>query len=127
MRDSRRITLVVRGDESPSRPWDTSPAARDRILFVKAFSMLSFVMDHRSEDIERLLIDGGATAEEFLSLLSSLRGEFLGDVVFMRSGDSSFLSTTCRGNGRLLYSLKAADLQFYLETTGLLSRAAIAA
>jgi hypothetical protein len=126
MRDTRRITLVVRGAGTQSRPWDSSPEAMNRVLFVKALSMLSFVFDHRSEDVDRLLIDGTTTADEFLDLLASLPKEFLGDVVLMR-GDKSFISTVGRAEGRLLYALKGADLQFYLETTGLISKAAIAA
>jgi hypothetical protein len=121
MRDKRRTTLVVRGEETLARPWDTSPQAAHRILFVKAFSMLSFVLDHRSEDVDRILIDGSASADEFLALLSSLPKEFLGDVVLMRSDDKSFLSTTGRADGRLLYAMTAADLQFYMETLGLVA------
>jgi hypothetical protein len=98
----------------------------NRVLFVKALPMLSFALDHRSEDVERLLIDGDATADEFLDLLASLRKDFLGDIILMR-GDKSFISTVGRAGARFLYALKDADLQFYLETTGLVSKAAIAA
>jgi hypothetical protein len=126
MSDSRRITLVVRGAGTQSHTWDTSLNATNRILFVKALSMLSFVLDHRSEDVDRLLIDGAATADEFLDLLSSLPKEFLGDIILMR-GNKSFISTVGRAGGRLLYALKDADLHFYLEATGLVSKAAIAA
>jgi hypothetical protein len=126
MRDTRRITLVVRGAGTQSRPWDSSPEAMNRVLFVRALPMLSFALDHRSEDVDRLLVDGTTTADEFLDLLASLPKEFLGDVVLMR-GDKSFISTVGRAEGRLLYALKEADLQFYLETTGLVSKRAIAA
>jgi hypothetical protein len=127
MRDTRRITLIVRGAESLSRLWDASPKATSRILFVKALSMLSFVLDHRSEDVDRIVIDSAATADEFLDLLSILPKEFLGDVVLLRGGDKSFLSTEGRADGRLLYAMTASDLQFYLETLGLVSKAAKAA
>ena len=125
MRDTRRITLVVRGTGTLSRPWDSSPEATNRVLFVKALSMLSFVLDHRSEDVDRLLIDG-ATGDEFLDLLANLPKEFLGDIILMR-GDQSFISVVGRTGARFLYALKEADLQFYLETTGLVSKTAIAA
>ena len=126
MRDTRRITLVVRGAGTLSRPWDSSPEAMNRVLFVKALSMLNFALDHRSEDVDRVLIDGAATADEFLDLLASLPKDFLGDIVLMR-GDKSFISTVGRAEGRFLYALKDVDLQFYLQTTGLVSKAAIAA
>jgi len=127
MRDPRRITLVVRGAAAPSRPWDASPKAANHIIFVGAFPMLSFVLDHASQDVERLLIDGTATPAEFLELLATLPSTFLGDVLLVRDNENSFLSTTGRADGRLLYSLTQADLQFYLETLGLVTRAAVAA
>jgi len=128
MRDTRRTTLVIRGAQTPSRAWDTSNAAANRILFVKALCMLSFVLDHRSEDIDRIILDRAATADEFLELLASLPKEFLGDVVLGRIGDNSFLSSASRAEGRFLYTLMATDLEFYLETLGLVAaRAAIAA
>jgi len=128
MRDTRRTTLVIRGAQSPSRAWDTSNTATNRILFVKALAMLSFVLEHRSEDVDRIIVDGAATADEFLDLLASLPKDFLGDVVLGRDGNKSFLSSASRAEGRLLYALTATDLQFYLETFGLVAmRAAIAA
>ncbi len=127
MRDSRRTTLVVRGAPPLTRLWDTSQEAASRILFVKALSMLSFVLDHRTEDIDRIVLDGAATADQFLDLLASLPKDFLGDVVLGRNGNS-FLSAASRVEGRFLYSLTETDLQFYLETFGLVvAKAAIAA
>jgi hypothetical protein len=126
MHDPRRITLVVRGAEAPSRAWDASVKAANHIIFVGAFSMLAFVLDHASEDIERLLIDGTATAEEFLNLLTTLPEAFLGDVLLMRDHDS-YLSSTGRAGGRLLHALTPADLRFYLETLGLVPKVAFAA
>jgi hypothetical protein len=83
--------------------------------------MLNFVLEHRSEDVDRIVLEDAATADEFLELLASLPKEFLGDVVLARSGNSSFLSTACRAEGRILYTLTATDLQFYLETLGLVA------
>ncbi len=89
--------------------------------------MLSFVLDHRTEDIDRIVLDGAATADQFLDLLASLPKDFLGDVVLGRNGNS-FLSAASRVEGRFLYSLTETDLQFYLETFGLVvAKAAIAA
>lgn len=114
MRDARRVTLVIRGSGTQPRRWDTSAAATNRVLFVKVLSMLSFVLDHQSEDVDRLVLDGAFTAEEFLVLLSSLPRDFLGDVLLVRDGNNSFLSTAGRADGRLLYSMTASDIQFYL-------------
>ena len=127
MRDPRRITLIVRGTGTHSRPWDVSPSATNRILFVKALSMVSFLFEHQSEDIERLIIDDAASGDEFLNLLASLRGEFLGDVVLARSQQISFLSSACRADGRLLYAMTASDLQFYFTAHRLMTSEAVAA
>ncbi|HEX9459257.1 MAG TPA: hypothetical protein VGA84_08945 [Thermoanaerobaculia bacterium] len=90
--------------------------------------MLSFVLEHRSEDVDRIIVDCAATADEFLDLLASLPKDFLGDVVLGRNGSNSFLSAASRADGRFLYALTATDLQFYLETLGLVAtKAAIAA
>jgi len=125
MQDTRRITLVIRGTGIQSRPWDTSPAAANRILFVKALSMLGFVLD-RSEDVERLVVES-ATAEDFLDVLATLPHDFLGDVLLVRGGGNSYLSSVGRTEGRLLYALNKADLQFYLEAHRLVAVEAKAA
>ena len=127
MRNTKRITLVVRGSEAPRRSWDTSADAPNRIIFIDSFAMLSYALDHGSQDVDRLLIDGASTAEGYLGLLSSLPHEFRGDVLFMRTAGNSFLSTTARADGRLLYALTTDDLHFYMETHGLVMRVAKAA
>src|SRR5690349_21410077 len=126
MSDTRRITLVIRGAGILSRPWDMSPTATHRILFVKALSMLGFVLDH-SEDVDRVVVEESASPEDFLGVLASLPHEFLGDVLLVRSGSNSYLSTVARADGRLLYALNAADLQFYMETHRLVAVEAKAA
>lgn len=118
MYTARRITLIARDPEAPSRAWDTSSGAPSRMIFVGGFALLRHALDHASQDVERLLIDETATPAEFLELLSTLPQTFVGDVLLMR-GDTSYLSSAGRADGRLLYALTAEDLQFYLETNGL--------
>jgi hypothetical protein len=91
------------------------------MIFVDAFSMLSFALDQSTEDVERVLIDGTATAVEYLELLASLPSTFLGDVLYMRGAGHSFLSCVGRGGDRLLYTLTSRDLDFYLQTNQLLA------
>jgi len=127
MRDIRRITLIARGVDAPLRAWDASKDSVSRLIFVESFSILRGALDHASQDVERLLIEGTASAAEFLELLTALPPAFIGDVLFMRNGNSSYLSTIGRGDGRLLYALTAGDVNFYLETHRLTAKAAIAA
>jgi hypothetical protein len=121
MNDSRRITLLARAATSPARPWNVSAKAPNRMIFVDASSTLAFALDQTTHDVERVLIDGTATAVEYLELLSSLPLSFLGDVLYMRGAGHSFLSTVGRGGDRILYTLMADDLEFYLQTNQLLA------
>lgn len=127
MRDIRRITLISRGAKARSRAWDATADAANRIIFVDSVSILRYALDHASQDVERLLIDGTATESEFLELLATLPLAFIGDVLFMRDGNGSYLSSIGRGDGRLLYALTSGDVQFYLETHRLVAKTAVAA
>lgn len=127
MRDLRRITLIARGVKAQSRSWDASRSAENRLIFVESFSILRGALDHASHDVDRLIIDGTGSGSQFLELLTTLPQAFVGDVLFIRAGESSYLSTVGRGDGRLLYALTQTDVQFYLETHRLIANAAMAA
>jgi hypothetical protein len=70
-------------------------------------------------DIERVILDGGASASQFLDLMTALPHEFAGDVVMIRYDGAAFLSAISRGSGRVLYTLTATDVDFYLQANGL--------
>ena len=71
-------------------------------------------------DLERVIIDGTATAAQFLELLTTLPAEFLGDILLVTRDGRGFLSSAGRGDGRVLYSLDERDLEFYLRANALL-------
>jgi hypothetical protein len=119
--DCRRITLLARDGAFPTRAWNVSRKAPNRVIFVDAVSMLNFALDRANHDVDRVVIDGMASATEFLELLSGLPRDFNGDVLYMCETGSSFLSSVGRGGGRLLYSLNATDVDFYLQTFRLLA------
>src|SRR5437660_9591079 len=125
--DTRRITLLAHGSPSPDRCWDMSRDAANRLIFVKAFTVLRYALGlgiaEMEQDVERVLLDHSSTAAGFLELLASLPSEFSGDVVMIRSDESAFLSACGRGGDRVLYALNRADVQFYLTTHGLLASA----
>ncbi|HET7435105.1 MAG TPA: hypothetical protein VFN10_10395 [Thermoanaerobaculia bacterium] len=123
--DNRRITLVTRGLRTPDRDWDDSVSASTRIVFVNTFTVLKYALagslsDMRL-DIERVVIDNAASPAEFLEMLSSLPGDFSGDAMLIRSDGSAFLSASGRGDGRVIYSMTATDVRFYLETHDLVT------
>jgi hypothetical protein len=127
MRDHRRITLIARAAAAPVRAWDASARAANRIIFVDSFGILKGALDHATADVDRLFIDGAATEGEFLSLLSTLPGEFVGDVLFVGDEEHAYLSTTGRSGGRLLYAMMPDDVQFYLDAQRLVKRESMAA
>ena len=126
--DKRRITVVTRGQATPDRSWDMSSTAPNRLLFLEAMPVLQHVLDTGAPDvtldIERVLLDRAASAAEYLDLLAALPQEFGGDVVYIRDDESGFLSANGRGGNRVLYSLTAEDVRFYLETNALVNGAA---
>jgi hypothetical protein len=126
MNDIRRITLIARGPATAARGWDASNRAANRIIFVDSLSILAGALHHAAQDIERLVVDGAVTDGQFLDLLATLPGDFAGDLLFV-NGEQAYLSTTCRGGGRLLYAMLPADLQFYLETQRLVTKESMAA
>jgi hypothetical protein len=127
--DTRRITLITHAPRSPHREWDTTLDAPNRLIFVKAFTVLRFALgrgiEEMEQDVERVILDHSSTAADYLTLLTSLPAEFTGDVLLIRDDDSGFLSATGRGGDRVLYALRAQDVEFYLETHGLLAAAEV--
>lgn len=125
----RRITLINAADRS--RAWCTDEEAPSRLVFASFLSIIRNTSDASQaaprEDVERVILDRTATAEEFLELLAHLSADFAGDVIFIRDGDHAYVSAAGRGAGRMLYALRAADLRFYLETHGLVAPSSVAA
>jgi hypothetical protein len=121
MFDTRRITLVSRRPNALAT-WNLSAEATNRIIFVDIFPLLQYALDHVSQDVDRVLIDGTATPEEFLDLLTALPSTFLGDVLMIRDDSNAFLSTVSRADGRFLYALNEDDVQFYLQAHELVNQ-----
>src|SRR5216684_3772496 len=98
--DPRRVTLVARHPGLLSRNWDLSQHAPSHIIFVDAFTMLRFAIEHGMElarDVERVVIDRTGSAMQYLDFLASLPQEFLGEVMFVRGDGSAYLSSVGRG------------------------------
>ena len=129
-RDDRRIILVSRAASAPDRNWLADLDAPRRLIFVGSFGVIPYALAHGiddlGEDIDSVVIDGTATASEYLHLLSKLPAAYAGDVVLIED-DSAFVSATGRGGDRVLYALHPEDVQFYLETKMLIAPPRIAA
>jgi hypothetical protein len=125
----RRITLVNSLDRR--HDWNVARNAHSRIIFAASFIVLRYALADAAreyeQDIERVIVDRTATPADFLDVLSHLAEDFLGDVVCIREDESAYLSAIGRGGSRVLYSLTANDLRFYLETHGLVAESSVAA
>lgn len=123
---NRRITMVLGNPDCSAHVWNQSIDAPGRTIFVQNLAMLRHALHgavaELGQDIERVVLDGCASASEFLDLLARLPNEFVGDVVFVTERGSGFLSAIGRGGDRVLNSFGAQDLDFYLEAHGLIDR-----
>lgn len=123
--DNRRITLITRDPSRPEHDWDDSRNAPHRLILLDSFTVLKYaITSHMVDlnvDVERVILDRSTSPADYLTLLSCLPPTFTGDVLLIREGDSSFMSSMGRGGDRVLYSMAVNDLRFYLETHGLVT------
>lgn len=105
-----RLTLVV--TRKSQFAWE-----RSNVLFVDSIARMQETLG--ALDVERIILDRCATADEFLHLLARLPEDIAGDVMFVRPEGGAYLSAISRGGDRVLYLLSASDIDFYLETNGL--------
>lgn len=122
---NQRITLVARQGTKPDVDWNYRRAPLESVAFLDSIETLRFALGAAftevALDVERVIIDRAGSAEEFLTMLSSLPAEFAGDMLFIRDDRSGFLSASGRGGDRVLYALSGFDVRFYLETNDLVT------
>jgi hypothetical protein len=109
--DQNRLTLVV----------GNSAAVASASAVVHVDSVHAMQQAAATADVERIILDRSASAEEFLHVLAKLAPQIAGDVMLIRDDGGAFLSATARGGDRVLYALSAPDVVFYLQTHGLIS------
>lgn len=119
----RRITLILGSPDLSGHRWNVSSDGASRLIFVGNFAMLRHGLRsgvaELCQDVERVVLEDGATAVQYLELLSSLPREFVGDALFVGRDGAGFISAVGRGGDRVLDSLRPHDLDFYLSTHGL--------
>jgi hypothetical protein len=125
----KRITLIAQKAATPNVDWNYANSVSMRVAFLNSVTALKFALGvaltETRMDIERVIVDRTGTAQEFLNLLTDLPEEFNGDVLMIREDGNGFLSATGRGGDRVLYSLIARDVRFYLETHDLVTGRAV--
>lgn len=115
-----RITLIAREATRPDVDWNYARCRSQRVAFLDSVNALRFALGAAlydvGLDVERVIVDRAADADQFLDLLAAMPGEFSGDVLLLREDGGGFLSATGRGGDRVLYALRQYDVRFYLET-----------
>jgi len=116
-----RLTLVTRHRRS-LRDWNVSATRSLTFLDVNAnaVEVLADVVADESLDVARIIIDGCLTTRDFLDVLTSVPHSNAADILWIDDDGSAYLSAGGRGGDRLLYRLKAHDVDFYLAVHGLL-------
>lgn len=120
----RRLTIIARNVHKPDMDWSYAPRAGEAVAFIDSSAALRSALSAGTElglDIGRVIVDRAGTPDEFLDLLTALPMEFAGDALFIRDDGSGVMSALGRGGDRVLYSLKAHDVRFYLETLDLVT------
>jgi len=121
-KDKRRITLVASRRNGSKRDWDESNP-NHRLIFINALGFLRDAIERGvneiGEDVARVIIDRIGTPLQFLEVLSNLPIEFAGDVLFVLEDGTGYLSSNGRGGDRVLYEITEHDVDFYLQTNGL--------
>jgi hypothetical protein len=125
----KRITLIARKATKPNLDWNYAHSSSMRVAFLDSVGAVKFALgaaiNEVTLDIQRVIVDRAASADEILELLAALPEEFNGDILMIREDGSGFLSATGRGGDRVLYSLLARDVRFYLETHDLVTGRAV--
>ena len=104
---NQRLTLIVSRSLRPE--W-----RRSRVALIDSLSLVEMAVEQY--DVERIIVDRCASADEFLHLLATLPSQLAGDVLLVRQDGAGFLSATGRGGDRVLYALAPHDVAFYIET-----------
>jgi hypothetical protein len=125
MQQSNRITLIAREATKPDIDWNYASCTRMRVAFVGSVAALRYALESAvcdiGLDVGRVVVDRAGCSDTFLALLTSLPGEFTGDVFYIRDDGTGILSATARGGDRVLYALTPRDVRFYLETNDLVT------
>jgi hypothetical protein len=118
-----RSTLVLPSAISPIN-WTAPNGQNDsRIIEVHDLGLLMAAfhngVSELGQEIIRVILDRAVDARAFLQVVCDLPVGFRGDVLFIDWSGGGFLSAIGRGDDRVLYSLSAADVDFYRSVHGI--------
>jgi hypothetical protein len=120
----RRLTLIARDHRKPQMDWNYTGRQHATVAFTQSTAALENALTAGMDmgfDIGRVIVDRTGIGDEFLDLLASLPGEYIGDALLIREDGSGVLSATGRGGDRVLHALTVHDVRFYLEAHDLVT------
>lgn len=117
MRD--RVIMLLEGARSFT-DWECEARGRN-LVRVQNVAMLSAALDtgihELGIEVTHIILDGAASATEFLSLLTEVSADFRGDILWIAEDGLGFLSGITAGDGRVLYRLRPEDIEFYVTAS----------
>jgi CheY-like chemotaxis protein len=120
----RRVVMSVPGVTLLATPLDESISwnTADRLIqrcTMKDILAVSTAQTFAAMPLDRIVIDGPLPSREFLVLLATLHPSFTGDVLWIHGQGRAFLSAMASPGPRVMYSLREADIEFYVDVHGL--------
>lgn len=114
-----RVTFVC-SDRTSRFEWTEIDNAAEPIVAVdNLFHALQLLGGEGADygwEVSRVIVDQDVAELGFLEFLSHVPHSFRGDILFIANSRRAFLSAVGRQEGRVLYALTPADLDFYLAT-----------
>jgi hypothetical protein len=105
----RRITLILGSPDLSGHRWNVSSDGASRLIFVGNFAMLRHGLRsgvaELCQDVERVVLEDGATAVQYLELLSSLPREFV--ATHCSSGEMALDSSVRWAEGAIESSIRS--------------------
>jgi hypothetical protein len=117
MTSLNQVTLVLYGEDASSIDWDRVDRSHGVIAMTNyrvCKAALEIGIRELGKEIVAVIFDRVVGAELFLDFLADLPHEFRGDVLLIGQDGSGYLSSASRGDGRILYTLRESDVDFYL-------------
>ena len=115
------VTYVSATQRRSTMRWRCSPHPGARLLEMPDLAAIQQAIraGSRHTQVERVIIDGGATATDFLAFLAAVPPDFAADILFVETRANTFLSASGPEGRRVLYSMSEDDLDFYCSVFSL--------
>lgn len=112
------IILLSVGSEEPVMDWDLVASLHNVVTVGDwrwAAASLETGVRHMGREVHSVIFDQSIDSAQFLDFLSTIPYEFRGDILFIQHSRRGFLSSCTPRDGRILYRLSEADIDFYIQ------------